>query len=425
MRDKECLLPPSCDSHVCSDDSICVIENNEPTCSQFHCENVIGGTLGEYMAVGVTDQGNIACKTENLSNGDGSESYDKVCATFTSPTNDSLSCVIAVKQNLENLSCGQEYYDEHGCTGYDKCGETSDGYHFCDSVRTDYLDDLKQSSGHECVLNAYNDMWYAVGFENGDYYCLADQNFNCNEYPAGEQSSGKDACYRSLLSEDWHKSITCGEDHSYTFGCSGYDGCGSGEHWCKYLQETGVCSCESGTGAKGLECLANGVAKCESCHAGYNLQSDACIENMCSCESGDGAVGLDCSTDGVAKCNSCDYGYDLQSDTCTKQVQYLMYTTKASQTIYSYTLDVDQVPINQIDNTFTIPFSTSLPGLVFNYQSNSLEIVGDYFNGDNSNHFMMSTHGSFSAVTNNLFEGDDFSEVAYSRGTAKGMAKSC
>ena len=70
LRDKECLIPPSCDDHVCSDDSICVIENDEPTCSQFHCVYGVGEIVGEWMAVGVTAEGNVACKTETLSSSD-------------------------------------------------------------------------------------------------------------------------------------------------------------------------------------------------------------------------------------------------------------------------------------------------------------------------------------------------------------------
>ena len=103
-----------------------------------------------------------------------------------------------------------------------------------------YLSDLKQSNGYQCILNAYNNVWYAVGFDNSEYYCLADENLKCKEYPADERSSGEDACYRGLLSEDWSNILNCGEHHSIVFGCSGYDGCGSGQHWCRYLRESGV-----------------------------------------------------------------------------------------------------------------------------------------------------------------------------------------
>ena len=41
--------------------------------------------------------------------------------------------------------------------------------------------------------------------------------------------------------------------------------------------------------------------------------------------------------------------------------QYLMYTLYQSQTIYSYTLDVDRDPVK--NGQFTIPFSTDFPSL--------------------------------------------------------------
>ena len=38
----------------------------------------------------------------------------------------------------------------------------------------------------------------------------------------------------------WRNILNCGDHHSIVFGCSGYDGCGSGQHWCRYLWESGV-----------------------------------------------------------------------------------------------------------------------------------------------------------------------------------------
>ena len=89
-----------------------------------------------------------------------------------------------------------------------------------------------------------------------------------------------------------------------------------------------------------------------------------------------------------------------------------MYTRLYSQTIHSFTLDVDQGPVKK--GQFTIPFSTSFPGLVFNIQSSSLEIIGDMYSSLNKNHQMMSTAGLFSDVANSLFNSDYLFEVGYS-----------
>ena len=64
--------------------------------------------------------------------------------------------------------------------------------------------------------------------------------------------------------------------------------------------------------------MIDGAANCASCDTGYNLQSDACVENLCTCESGIAATGTDCSTDGDVRCDSCNPGYYLQSDACVE-----------------------------------------------------------------------------------------------------------
>ena len=98
------------------------------------------------------------------------------------------------------------------------------------------------------------------------------------------------------------------------------------------------------------------------------LTGDLCAENQCTCSNGDGAKGNDCSAHNAAKCSSCNRGFFLSSDECLQSVfdgQYLMYTMYESQTIYSYTLHVDQVPLK--NGQFTIPYSTKFPGLSFNH----------------------------------------------------------
>ena len=96
--------------------------------------------------------------------------------------------------------------------------------------------------------------------------------------------------------------------------------------------------------------MIDGAANCASCETGYHLQSDACVENMCTCESGSAATGSDCLTDGLAMCVSCNSGFDLQSNVCTTAtIQYLMYTMMQSQTVYSYTLDIDRPPLKMVN----------------------------------------------------------------------------
>ena len=84
--------------------------------------------------------------------------------------------------------------------------------------------------------------------------------------------------------------------------------------------------------------------------------------------------------------------------------QHLMYTRYESQTIYSYTLDVDQDPVK--NGKYTIPFSTKFPGLVFNVQLNSLEIIGDDIDSSNKNLQMMTIAGFISEASGSLFDGD-------------------
>ena len=104
-------------------------------------------------------------------------------------------------------------------------------------------------------------------------------------------------------------------------------------------------------------------------------------------------------------------------------IQYLMYTVLGSKTIYSYTLDNYRGPVK--NGQFNIPFSTDyvsrppglepyLPGLVFNVQLESLEIIGDWSDKTNKNHKMMTTAGYFSDAPGSLFEGDWQFEVCHS-----------
>jgi len=104
----------------------------------------------------------------------------------------------------------------------------------------------------------------------------------------------------------------------------------------------------------------------------------------------------------------------LETTTEVMKKQLLMYTLRSSQKIYSYKLDVDRDPVK--NGQFTIPFSTGLPGLVFNLQLQCLEIIGDWFDSSlNKNHQMMTTTGSFSEASGSLFNGEYKFEVCHSK----------
>ena len=83
--------------------------------------------------------------------------------------------------------------------------------------------------------------------------------------------------------------------------------------------------------------------------------------------------------------------------------------------IQSYAIDIEKSPVKL--GTFTIPFASASPRLVFNRQRQGVEVIGD-FNGQtvqsgyydkklwNRNHMLMTTEGAFSKVSDSMFEGD-------------------
>ena len=105
--------------------------------------------------------------------------------------------------------------------------------------------------------------------------------------------------------------------------------------------------------------------------------------------------------------NSIHAFYENNALTCEQSAQYKKIT------LYSYTLEADQDPVK--NGQFTIPFTTQFPGLVFNIQLGSLEVIGDWWSNSNKNHQMMTTAGSFSDASGSLFDGHDFFEVCYSQ----------
>merc|ERR1719500_489487 len=98
--------------------------------------------------------------------------------------------------------------------------------------------------------------------------------------------------------------------------------------------------------------------------------------------------------------------------------QHLMYTmyTGASYNygmIYSYVVENNNL-IKQ--GQYNMPYAAQFPRLVYNSQKNVLEIIGDFYDGTNTNHMMMEVdNGSFTRVSNSLFVGDQYFKVAYTK----------
>ena len=70
----------------------------------------------------------------------------------------------------------------------------------------------------------------------------------------------------------------------------------------------------------------------------------ACVENVCTCESGNGATGLECLSDGLAKCYSCDLGFFLENETCDRCV--LLNPPESSRSYYSVNSNLDKSMID-------------------------------------------------------------------------------
>ena len=259
LYDNKCGDISLCDNHVCLENRICLIENGEPTCSEFYCgENPKSGGI---VAVGITEAGDIGCKTRTHPR----------CTEHS----DTETCKQALRDNtLPSLAitCGQEYSDHWGISGYSNALTGAPSY--C----TYHRDLQAQKRQHVCILNVETNSVYGIGFnqDTKDFFCLADESWNCKEYAAGEYSvedglPGENACYRDLLNDNWVNLMTCGNEHRNLWGCSGYDGCGSGAHWCKYFDENfgsvfeQVCSCGGTVDASGVNCYIKDEMKTGSC----------------------------------------------------------------------------------------------------------------------------------------------------------------
>jgi len=103
------------------------------------------------------------------------------------------------------------------------------------------------------------------------------------------------------------------------------------------------CTCANGVAKTGADCTTHGASMCESCSAGYTMNTGgtacegfACIgvcmygcmhpsmhctapltvcqhavANACTCTNGVAKTGADCTTDGASMCASCSAGYTI------------------------------------------------------------------------------------------------------------------
>ena len=114
--------------------------------------------------------------------------------------------------------------------------------------------------------------------------------------------------------------------------------------------EDPVCKCDHGKPTNKADgCATDGQLNCIECWFGTPIALD---NGQDICEPSERK-----SKEKPPK--SCEAGYDLQFGTCTKitarTTQYLMYTLSKSQTVYSYTLDVDRDPVK--NGKFKIPYT--------------------------------------------------------------------
>lgn len=101
-----------------------------------------------------------------------------------------------------------------------------------------------------------------------------------------------------------------------------------------------------------------------------------------------------------------------------QNLMYTLYTGDSSKDddygkIYSYVLDDKHNPVKQGD--FNIPYKARLHLITFNQQRSVLEVIGDWYDPNNSNHDFMTLGGAFSGHSDSLFSGEKYFEVCYEK----------
>ena len=91
--------------------------------------------------------------------------------------------------------------------------------------------------------------------------------------------------------------------------------------------------------------------------------------------------------------------------------QELIYTVARGKSIYHYEIDAIGSPTKITD--YGLPFEALFTRITYNYQLSCLEIVGDYYDDLNTNHFQMTLTGDFYNYSESLFEGVTYGSLVY------------
>ena len=104
---------------------------------------------------------------------------------------------------------------------------------------------------------------------------------------------------------------------------------------------------------------------------------------------------------GTNYCLSCDRGYYLANYNCIEVEQLLFYREVEGTKIFKYGIK----PTSEgfyIDE-FETPYSADNPNLVYNSDYGMIEIIGDYKDTSNIEHWHMNEYGGFSKFNSGRF----------------------
>ena len=142
------------------------------------------------------------------------------------------------------------------------------------------------------------------------------------------------------------------------------------------------CKCPNGIGATGTECGLHNSTYCSTCDLGYHITSNAtCSQNKCNCLNGISATGKECLSHNSLTCVSCNSEYRVSNKKCLKKLQRIFYTRDNGRfvdygsygDIYDYVIDDVDGP--QLKGKFKMPYVARLPGLTFNYDLKTFQII--------------------------------------------------
>jgi len=255
----------------------------------------------------------------------------------------------------------------------------------------------KAANWNRCPLGQDNNVWYGLTNEAMDYYDAAKlcDSFGAKLVTANDATVDLCAAYAIDVNQAFDQLVLY--SGRYLDGVSSWVWC-SGD---KCNSSFDYVNWDNSSSSEG-NCMGGYLQDYDSVRGSDGIRNYASV-------SGYNWVKRDCKNLLVrALCRlDCD-----KIEPVTSETQYLMYTVKDSQTIYTYTLDVDRDPVD--NGQFKIPFSTSLPAVVFNSQFDSLEVMGDY-HSSNENHVMMAIDGTFTNVTDSLFTGRSVFAVCHTK----------